>query len=596
MNETTYIYICHSDIDEANIYAEFATEEEAIAYAERHIDDLTYVDKVEVALDEDGEIIEMFDSDTIWIYFDSKNYEADSTDFSEDTDDGLYEDLVEAMEENEDMVECKECFELFPKADGIKIKVGYLCPHCHGHSIKSDSDFYVSEKDFFNTDFPEVEPFMDSEDEFADACAEPVVEPECVGPDCEAPVEAPVTKEETVATLVKDEHEAIDGYDKAEVEVASNPELDPEEKEEIIDTLRHIKDEEVEHIEELEELIDGKTEEPVEDEATSLNEGYTEFHPVVIDKAALEWLAKDLMRFGGSSPFDVGIATGGDGPYYDGNLILDLRYEDGIYFAETYIDCGNGPQEDPEFLEEVGEHESLEDLLNALQEQGWVKLVLDESLEEETHAKYAKPEGNRVQAYNNALAYAKKENTPFIYGYTNHTGKFFALEQPIKVKGDSVDAEKDFKNTYKNCNVVYVAYPNKSFIKESLYNFTEEEMETYGIDEDGYEVDGYGDWVRCNWCKEPFPKEDCVFELNMGWLCDRCQEDIYYHGGPLTTTEEPTEDQIRATLNESGVIAAAVSGILVDVVRRIFDKAGEFKKKSKWIDYAITPPRHSGWK
>ena len=37
MNETTYIYICHSDIDEANIYAEFATEEEAIAYAERHI-------------------------------------------------------------------------------------------------------------------------------------------------------------------------------------------------------------------------------------------------------------------------------------------------------------------------------------------------------------------------------------------------------------------------------------------------------------------------------------------------------------------------------------------------------------------------------
>ena len=93
---------------------------------------------------------------------------------------------------------------------------------------------------------------------------------------------------------------------------------------------------------------------------------------------------------------------------------------------------------------------------------------LAKSLAEETHAKYAKPEGDRVAAYNNALKYAKKENKPFIYGYTNRAGKFFAAETPMKVKGSPADAEKEFRSRYKNCNTVYVAYPEKDFVDEAL--------------------------------------------------------------------------------------------------------------------------------
>ena len=99
----------------------------------------------------------------------------------------------------------------------------------------------------------------------------------------------------------------------------------------------------------------------------------------------------------------------------------------------------------------------------------WVpktRCVKLEPVTEETHAQFAKPEGNRVQAYNNALKYAKQYNKEFIYGYTNHTGKFFALDQPIKVTGTARDAEKEFRNKYKNCGVVYMVYPNKTFIKE----------------------------------------------------------------------------------------------------------------------------------
>jgi hypothetical protein len=71
-----------------------------------------------------------------------------------------------------------------------------------------------------------------------------------------------------------------------------------------------------------------------------------------------------------------------------------------------------------------------------------------------------------VQAYNNALKYAKQCDKPFIYGYTNHTGKFFAAEIPMKVTGSPAEAEKEFRQHYKNCKIVYVAYPDKTFIKE----------------------------------------------------------------------------------------------------------------------------------
>lgn len=94
--------------------------------------------------------------------------------------------------------------------------------------------------------------------------------------------------------------------------------------------------------------------------------------------------------------------------------------------------------------------------------------ICDKGLDEDAHAQYAKPEGDRVAAYNNALKYAKKENKPFIYGYTNRAGKFFAAETPMKVAGSPADAEKEFRSKYKNCNTVYVAYPDKGFVDENL--------------------------------------------------------------------------------------------------------------------------------
>lgn len=120
--------------------------------------------------------------------------------------------------------------------------------------------------------------------------------------------------------------------------------------------------------------------------------------------------------------------------------------------------------------------DNIVELACYLDDAGYIKVTdLDQYLEEcvsketeiseDTHAQYAKPEGNRVAAYNNALKYAKKNNADYIYGYTNHSGKFFALEQPIKMSEKIGETEKEFRNKYKNCSTVYVAYRDKDFVE-----------------------------------------------------------------------------------------------------------------------------------
>lgn len=97
--------------------------------------------------------------------------------------------------------------------------------------------------------------------------------------------------------------------------------------------------------------------------------------------------------------------------------------------------------------------------------------LVDEDLEEETHNRFAKPEGDRKAAYNNAMQYANQYGVPFCYGYTNNRlgGKFFALEQPVKFDKD--DSETKFRQQYKNCNVIYVAYPYMHEELEEDFNF-----------------------------------------------------------------------------------------------------------------------------
>ena len=198
-----------TDINKAMTYPGKFSAEDEIKYAEDAAD--KYGFKFEVEIDSQH-------SDTYYDDYRSVNFfvttVADAKKLSGVTDkvssqdslrkpipEGItLESLVEALEESEDEVECKNCFDLFPKVDCTKQEHGYICPVCG------------------NT----TEPLADS-------------------------------LEDTLTGLITDEFEAIDGYEAA-VEAVQQANLSDDEKVEILDTLGHIKKEEEEHIEELKEL------------------------------------------------------------------------------------------------------------------------------------------------------------------------------------------------------------------------------------------------------------------------------------------------------------------------------------------------------
>jgi rubrerythrin len=143
------------------------------------------------------------------------------------------EELVEAMEANEDTVECVICEELFPKADGVKHGHGYICPTCN--NIET-------------TENPFDQEFSEPEDDVVDKFSE-------------------MTVGRAVADLIVDEFEAISGYDAA-VETIQNTKIPKTEQVKILDTIDHIRKEEEEHIDELKAITleDKVLDEDLEDE------------------------------------------------------------------------------------------------------------------------------------------------------------------------------------------------------------------------------------------------------------------------------------------------------------------------------------------
>lgn len=58
--------------------------------------------------------------------------------------------------------------------------------------------------------------------------------------------------------------------------------------------------------------------------------------------------------------------------------------------------------------------------------------------------------------------------------------------------------------------------------------FTPEEQEEYGIDAEGNSINSYDTYHRCVWCEEPTP--EARKELNMGWLCPYCEQELVSRG------------------------------------------------------------------
>ena len=797
----TYIkFVVHSDLNDELVYAEFDSKKEAIRYARDYSNEFTYVDKVECFLDpETGRIDEIVSSTTVWTYLDEsledpqpsteeEDYWDMMVDQSEPNENDRYDigdttwfesldNLVEDMEENEDMVECKECFDLFPKADCVKLAFGYICPTCNHGSEVADSDI-------FKIEFPEYEKFSGTEEEYPTVEVEN--EPETVELEMENENDPISTPEEAVPFLVNDEVEAVAGYEKAAEVVADS---DLENKEEILDTIDHIKEEEEEHIEELQDLMPSEEDKIVEvendpisdetettesqpinedisvtltpDQLTEFSEhlksvdadGFTETIEVseVIEpasnglgedeiSASLYWsIDENAFKFDLSvyhTSEDNNGEVGPDGyltdDYYEtyatieelyndyptyveylyneykstltehvndraepiesdqelegtDNAVVDCKVADVVTHSEDEkpVDCEGKkkPLEKPlteGFTFSLNNEKDLAEFTKLCQEVG-IKTIGDLDLFTKESANEPGNILDKLRAYRAELGddFKIKEKLDVTNGYPhiksvatlvhkavdNYTKdnrvatrpdgtSFYVLgdktnSDPEKMKKTILDAlasegydpevvqyvEKGSLYGYvvdkiRMTSRMTMSYKKES-LTESLYNFTEEEMTEYNMDEDGISLDSYDEYVRCNWCGEVFAVDQCIFEANMGWLCDRCEAAIRSRGEKLTILTNPTDDEIVATLteakkmtrdemiakegtddvdlinagrpeedrvelveeaedvelDESAILAAAASGVIVDVVKRIFDKVGDHKKKSKWIDF-----------
>jgi hypothetical protein len=549
--QNSIVYAVNSDLDDGILYAEFETEDAAIEYAKRNLDKLPFVDELQVSRDANGEIDDVFEYKTIWdhtmadgtaeeteddywddlasMYDDSEKHTIGDTTWFESVD---TDELVETLEENEDTVECKECFDLFPKTDCIKVDFGYVCPTCAEGGT-------VSEEDLFKMDFPEYEKMSVGNDMIPDEPMIPAESSEEVPPVAEEEVDPIPTPEEAVPFLVKEEEEAIAGYEKA-AEVVEESDL--ENKDEILEVIDQVKEEKEEHIEELTKLVEPDDEEDPEEDSDDED---SEDDEEVENEDAAEEAAENLIE-----ETDPDIA--------DAKKALQLaKINTKIEKQKTKASKQVAKQAKADLAATKNTNKATKD----------------------TSTTNVAVSGDSVKVAKNDLKKAKVD----------------AKRQDLQSK--NMDPEEEPANEESSITEAFGVNP---MTKDELYDRLVNKGEQVELDigDQGYGPEDTGSFSDGGYYGGSFiyiEFYDGKFGATEYFMSESGAEKEGYWDFETESFDElwdvlmstfETEDLVESLeMNESAILAAAASGIIVDVVKRIFDKFGEGKKKSKWYDF-----------
>jgi bacterioferritin (cytochrome b1) len=328
-----------------------------------------------------------------------------------------FDGMVEALEANEGMVECKECFDLFPKAECLKAKMGYVCPACGraGMIYKAEGDPSRVRPNIttglFDQEFPEVGDYdpgtvkdWKKESTIGDAL------------------------ENTLAGLIDDEAKAAADYAETVEDVE---EVEPENKEEILNTLNHIKKEEEEHIEELKDLSNKD-----EDVDKDLDELFD---------------ANISLGLNGGENNDVSVLSSLDSEAEDKEKLNEL------FDADVNLSLHGGSGNNVRVLSPLGEaneEDALEEDEPDAEDEPDTEEIEEDSEDLET-------------AYQAALELANEKGIGQVFGYAKKDTEEFVAIDPFEVD-DPEAVEDDLMAAYDDVAYAYVAYP-ESALEEALF-------------------------------------------------------------------------------------------------------------------------------
>lgn len=101
----------------------------------------------------------------------------------------------------------------------------------------------------------------------------------------------------------------------------------------------------------------------------------------------------------------------------------------------------------------------------------------------------------------------------------------------------SVFTKDDFADYVPETDPEFAALDNTVEFEPDPNNFRKPIPDGMTIKDLVEEMEENEDTVECTWCEDLFDKDECRYELNLGWLCSRCQAAIMSRGETLTFRE-----------------------------------------------------------
>ena len=172
-------------------------------------------------------------------------------------------------------------------------------------------------------------------------------------------------------------------------------------------------------------------------------------------------------------------------------------------------------------------------------------------------------------------------------------------EEIEKAINSKIFNEKTGKTSYDSLNKVKLdegAVSEQPTFEEDPRNFTEEEKEEYGLNDEGIDESGE-QWLHCAWCGELVPLSECKKELNMGWICKGCQDSLYSRGEHAVYDENANfyddiieyEDSLKESIEEpkkDNYTATSIAEVLEhendDYAIKIENRTAN--KSTKWLN------------